>query len=338
MPHLLVEELEPRQLLNGTGFGYEPPSIHPLPDHSDSGGWAERAPVVDPGSPDRLTVEDGPGGGVTQVRPSRDISFADFAAARPETLVPASPTARYVYVVEPEEVEVFIIEPAVGQPAPRPVAAGPALGRPAVIEGPVVAAAAPAAAYQPPPSDPATAGTGSGVAGAAASLTPAARSSLQIVQQSTSAGLPASHTEGPVLAIGSTVTGTLVRGDGHLAGSETGKVVVAVGPLHVAPTPGGADPAEDRPAEAPLVLPAMRLPGVLAVLPAPDLAALERGMQRFLEQLGRIGAPLGLAADEMGPGLWIAAAAAAAVACEMARRQWRRPVEVPPMPGGPRTP
>jgi hypothetical protein len=61
----------------------------------------------------------------------------------------------------------------------------------------------------------------------------------------------------------------------------------------------------------------------LAMIPHMDLSALEAGMQRFLEQVDGLAERL---AGETGSGLypWIAAAAAAAIACEIARRQLRR--------------
>jgi hypothetical protein len=63
---------------------------------------------------------------------------------------------------------------------------------------------------------------------------------------------------------------------------------------------------------------------LLTALPAFDISALEHGMQRFLDQLDGIGQPLG---DSSGLGWypWLAAIAAAAIACEIGRRHLRPP-------------
>jgi hypothetical protein len=60
---------------------------------------------------------------------------------------------------------------------------------------------------------------------------------------------------------------------------------------------------------------------VLSVLPPVDLSALERGMQQFLEQLGGMGQELADSRDGSGLYLWVVAAATAAAAYEIARRQ-----------------
>jgi hypothetical protein len=83
------------------------------------------------------------------------------------------------------------------------------------------------------------------------------------------------------------------------------------------------------PAEEPWVLPSPQTSDVLTALRPFDWSALELGMQQFLGQLEGLGQ--GLATDRDGTSLspWIAAVAAAATACEIARRQLRRPVGVP---------
>jgi hypothetical protein len=69
--------------------------------------------------------------------------------------------------------------------------------------------------------------------------------------------------------------------------------------------------------------------GVLASLLSFDPAVLERGMQQFLERLERLAPTLGGEQEQRGLAPWVVAAAAAAVACELARRQLRRPAEAP---------
>jgi hypothetical protein len=104
------------------------------------------------------------------------------------------------------------------------------------------------------------------------------------------------------------------------------------------PEPAPLPPPEVAPPAAPdgqqagggPALPWPQAPGVLAVLPPLDLAALERGLQRFLEQLGPTGPRR--PGDRDGPALWpwVVAGTAAATACEIARRQLRRPAGGPP--------
>jgi hypothetical protein len=80
--------------------------------------------------------------------------------------------------------------------------------------------------------------------------------------------------------------------------------------------------------EAPL--PSPQVSGALTLLPALDLSALELGMQQFLEQLENLGPRLVRDGDAtLPPWPWIVALTAAATACEIARRELRRPTSVP---------
>jgi hypothetical protein len=80
-----------------------------------------------------------------------------------------------------------------------------------------------------------------------------------------------------------------------------------------------------------LGFPLPSVPGVLTVLPAFDLPALEHGMKHFLGQLERMGQGLGASADGTGLQVWMIAGVAAATACEFARRQLRTSARVPDM-------
>jgi hypothetical protein len=80
------------------------------------------------------------------------------------------------------------------------------------------------------------------------------------------------------------------------------------------------------------------LVGELAPLPCPDLSRLETGLLQFLAKLRR--APRNVAGGRAGPAFWVwaLAALAAAVACEIARREQRRAAgaracDVPRLPG-----
>src|SRR5207245_1151146 len=77
------------------------------------------------------------------------------------------------------------------------------------------------------------------------------------------------------------------------------------------------------------VLPSPRVSAALAVLPPFDLSGLEMGMQEFVKNLERL-APY-LTGDREGTEMWpwIVAVAAAAAACEIARRELSRPPDLP---------
>jgi hypothetical protein len=99
------------------------------------------------------------------------------------------------------------------------------------------------------------------------------------------------------------------------------------------PFPERAPPLDENPVDIPGrvdekgATPFPQVFDLLTVLPRVDLSTLERGMQQFLAQVDDLGQQLG---DSSGPGLypWIASAAAAAVACEIARRQLKQPAGV----------
>jgi hypothetical protein len=80
---------------------------------------------------------------------------------------------------------------------------------------------------------------------------------------------------------------------------------------------GDGESADAKAAEPPLVVPAL-----LSALPTVDLAALGRGLEQFMGRLERAGEQL--VGDGEGLRPWLVAAAAAAAACEIARRQMQR--------------
>jgi hypothetical protein len=81
------------------------------------------------------------------------------------------------------------------------------------------------------------------------------------------------------------------------------------------------------------VLPSPHMSDALAVLPPFNLSALELGMQKFLEGLDPLGPRLAGDGDGTRWWPWIVAGAAAATACEIARRELRRPAAVPSVEG-----
>jgi hypothetical protein len=74
-------------------------------------------------------------------------------------------------------------------------------------------------------------------------------------------------------------------------------------------------------------------PGVLPFLPPVPLAAVERALRQFLDQLEQVRQSLDGDRGESGLWPWIVAGAAAGAACEIARRQLRQPAGVPALPG-----
>ena len=91
--------------------------------------------------------------------------------------------------------------------------------------------------------------------------------------------------------------------------------------------PAAARNGERTPDET--VLPTQERFGALVVLPPVPLSAVEAGLRQFLEQLERAGERLAAERDDGGLWPWVVAGAAAATACEIARRQLRQPACVP---------
>jgi hypothetical protein len=96
------------------------------------------------------------------------------------------------------------------------------------------------------------------------------------------------------------------------------------------PAGGGAQAAVPESAEPPLApeeTPAAA--PVLAPLATIDMASLGRGLGQFLHQIEKVGEELVGDGDGLRP--WLIAGAAAATACEIARRQLRRAAEFAPI-------
>jgi hypothetical protein len=72
-----------------------------------------------------------------------------------------------------------------------------------------------------------------------------------------------------------------------------------------------------------LMLPYAQASDVLSVLPPLDASALELGMRQFLDEVDGLGQCLAAVRDGTSVYPWVAAVAAAATACEIARRQLR---------------
>jgi len=288
MSQLLVEELEPRQLLSGAGFSARPSPAPPAAGPS-SVRVAERPALVDFGG----HAGPGEGGGM---RPSRTIA---------PHFIERGPSGPGVH----------------GEAHPCPGAArrGPQDSGD-TWDGADVSSAGPDAGVGLTGSGESAGGRGASTA-AAVSAVPAGGlnlplpSLLEILMAGVRIGLP-----GPPA--------------GRSAGAEWREPEVLAGVA--GPSPRGPEPASPRSAVTPtepardeaeveeaLVLPPPHASGALPLLPLLDLPSLEHGLRQLLGQLERVGERLAPPRDGTGLCLWIVAGTAAAVACEIARRQLR---------------
>jgi hypothetical protein len=363
MPNLQVEELEPRQLLNGTGFSPRPPPAQPVAAGAFAGRVDERAPSVDLGGGHAGPVRHGgPGEGGAEVGAPQVIvssytggraweatgphatAYADherwsprgtsgFIDSRSESTPFAGATngaGREGAVTRTDTTGSGITRVGAGLPSGGPDAAGGA-------------ETARTTSGSTPPTMPEVVDSGSGADVASAEPvagTPAGRPNLQ----------PPPALDSLVAAVGFLVdvqglaaarppVGAVREGEGLSYGPD---------PLlrrYQPPSPGAAAaptagvPDGGRAEEGP-VLPPPQVSGVLTALPPFNLSALELGLQRFLEQLEGMGQRLTGPGEGTGLRLWLVAGGAAAAACEIARRQLRQPDGklAPALPGSPLDP
>jgi hypothetical protein len=107
-------------------------------------------------------------------------------------------------------------------------------------------------------------------------------------------------------------------------GAPTEGEPVPPSPEDLAPARPGTSRDGERAEEIAALLSPL-VSGALTALPPLDLAAVRRSMQQFLEGLEGMGRDLAGDEDGAGLSLWIVAGVATAAACEIARRQLRRP-------------
>lgn len=296
MRNLRVEALEPRQLLNGAGF-CPPPALYAPPAGAAEERVIERVPTVDYGidcaapSGRGMTGETGPG-----TDPPRDVNFDAFSGrsappSGPHEAAPGTVPETRVESRGPGALGIGVAPPALGpQTAAVPES-------PRIVAGVAVSAAGPA-----------DGGRGVAAASRVAALGGAAQQpSVQSFPSPVAVGgVPGSHTEVRAPAAGRVPVRDLPEASG--AGG--------------AAFPLAAGQEMEQYAEGSLP-PSPLVSGVLSALPPFGLSALELGMQQFLERLGRLGPPGDGHPNGTGLSLWIAASAAAAAACEIARRQVR---------------
>jgi hypothetical protein len=363
MANLQVEELEPRQLLNGTGLSPRPPPAQPAAAGAFAGRVVERAPSVDLGGGHAGPVSQGrPGEGGAEVGAPRDIvsrytgaraweapglhasAYADqerwsargtsgFIDARSESTTFAGATngpGREGAVTRADTTGSGISRVGAGLPSAGPAAAGGAETVKTTTDS-------------TSPTAPNAVDSGSGADEASAEAvagTPAGRPNFQPPPALDSLVAAVSFLgDGQGLAAARPPVGAVHEGEGLVYGPDPllrryqpPSPGAAAAPTAVAPDGGRAE-------EGP-VLPPPQVPGVLTALPPFNLSALELGLQQFLEQLEGMGQRLTGHGEGTGLRLWLVAGGAAAAACEIARRHLRQPdgKPAPAVPGSPLDP
>jgi hypothetical protein len=344
-PH--VEELEPRQLLTGSGFASQ------LPPPQPSTAGPAPAPVAGPVSP--TASPSGGGATAAQSAPDRAAPCGAPTSAAPSGSEGDRSQAR-------------------GTPAAAHQGTGAAREEPVVVVGQVTTDSpssppadptdtttrTPASAGRPTP-DPSGGnhGASTGVAGVGPALRAESlfqSASLRPDNLASAAGVrPDGPRHSPGAPAGWATLAHGPRGDGQ--GLGTARILAGPAPEGEAPSPPPAASAPAQLAPSPSEPPqgeqhdlsrvdageglraeegAPPLPelGVLPILPPGPIAALEAGLKGFLEQLERAGQRLAADREEGGLWSWVVAGTAAAAACEIARRQLRRPDGVPALADG----
>jgi hypothetical protein len=319
MRRLQVEELEPRQLLSGAGFSHQPsPAPHHAADAVDGGGH----PSAVGGDHGGRTGPDGSGMGRRETGPSQRPTAPCLEGRAPTAPgAPAPETSSGVRrdsLSAAAQVDLFFQTVA-----------------PAVV-GPTAAAATPGAspaAERAPGAGPSPPGPESAGGG------PAAEGTTEAAPES-----PAVPTPRPGPTLGNLfvaaslllelrgVTVALLPTGGEPAAERLLTAPLPSSPGGPTPLSGGrAAPAGrgedvDRGAPQP---PIPQAPGLLASPRPRNLPALDAALRQFLDGLERM--RQGLAGEPEGSGLWLwlVAGTAAATACEIARRQMRRPPDPP---------
>jgi hypothetical protein len=313
-----VEELEPRQVLNGAKPFPQPPPPQPFPEADRLALVLQRAPILgfggDHSGPDRPEWLREGGREVASARMMMALAFEQFSGQR-------AGIANDIFV-----------EAAFAKAAARVLRLG-LLEMAGTNRGAAIPAESDSgsAAEVPGPPTPARPENQASIPGVRLDGQPP-NGAATLTSLTTSASLPGLPGAGQ---------GLVLPRSGVWAGRE-GEAVSWVsdaslpdGPRDTGPSVGGRaarPPAVARGAagtEEGAALPSPPGFGALDFLPPVPLAAVEAGMRRFLEQLEQVGQGLAGDQDEGGLGAWIAAGAAAAAACEIARRQLRRTAEVP---------
>ena len=329
MNTLRVEELEPRHLLSGACSSPPPSPAQPLAAGTYISPSAERSPFVDFGDGHAGPVgRDRLGARSPEVGPSQGIVLHDLEYSRSEavglhvtiswTAITGKPQAR---------------ETSSTRPNPDPPSASPD-----TANGSESAKAEPAAVAPPPELANNGHGTSAPTPATVTATTAAPPNPQSRFLFLSLADAQGGRAEAPGFFPTQASARALREGDGVVAGP--GPSLGYSQPLPPRVATSAATSQDEEPAGEGLKLPPPTVPGVLASLPPLDLSALDHGLRQFLEQLDWVGQKLTRRRDGTGLDPWFVAAAAAAAACEIARRQFRRHADVAaeeanPIPGSP---
>ncbi len=315
MCNLQMEELEPRQLLDGTGFSPQPPLWQPSAAVAYAAFMvAERSPFVDYGGHARPLGWSWSGEGGVEVGPYRSYAHLGFDGRGPDVLGPHVADHQSPGAARPKtwaSSAIWVDADHAGPPGPNPA------GGSAAARGNT--GGIPPALLVPANSNRAANGASAEAFFAVALEQPNPQLHPLLQNPLGARGLPIemqglSAVRSPVEA---------VRGEQGYSGSA-GNLREESWKRHNRSGMSGDSPAVEE-----LVLPSPKVSDVLAVLPPFELSGLELGMQHFLEQLERLGTRLAMDGDRTGLWPWIVAVASAASACEIARREVRRRPGVP---------
>jgi hypothetical protein len=297
MNALRLEELESRDLLNAY---MAPPPRASVGSHTSLTYGVERSPLsTDGGTPDRADR-----GGPMTTSPD-------------EMSQPRINDGGPVVIVEVVEIVVIDVRPQM-TPNPNP---GPNGDR-AIYSDPGTVAVDPTP--RPVEHTPTVTQESPTDASTARVVTPAATRTVT----PTTTPFVLTPQANPAAATGGPVAAQLPLATGRTADGMAMAVPAPAAPLNT--STGGAMPVAET-AEPPLAQPeSPQAAPVLAPLATIDVAALGRGLGNFLHEIEKVGEELVGDGDGLRP--WLVAGAAAATACEIARRQLKRAVEYAPIP------
>jgi hypothetical protein len=312
MNALRVEELESRDLLNGAPFA---PPIHMPMLHS-----IEQSPsgIVQPTAFQEFDGERPAGGFQTELSENGPVT-TEFASVRhlSSQYIELNQTQPVITVVVVEWVVIGARTPEreSSTPASAPNPTGTVTITAGNPKSPMPEASVPVATQY---------GDAPSVRATPAAVVPSVQrvnlqSAFQIVPSTINPafatdGQNSGTSQGPVRA-------SFRPGDGvPLANPALNAVVASSGAGVATPTAEEAALTQSN-KEAPPIG-----PGVLATLATGDLSALGRELEQFLARIERAGEELIVEGDGLRP--WLIAGAAAATACEIARRQLKRAAEL----------
>jgi hypothetical protein len=328
MRNLQVEELEQRQLLNGSSFSIQLPPIHFWAASASPAQLGDRAPFVDLGSRSDLYRQDNPGRDAGEF--SSTPAYPSLEEGRSSWIAccgggqenDSEPVLQFSGVARQETRVVVVVMIRVGVDYQTIGSDAAVAHEAAIVPEYTRSITLPLSVARPEPIN--TTRAGNLALAEAVSAAPAERPILQAPSHLANAFAA------PVLRV--EVPGPAAAG--FAAGPVRGGEIIVYQPdwsvSYSPPAARGFVASLPPPASGPgqveelLVLPSPQVAGVLPVFAPLDPLALELGMQHFLDQLADVGRRLAGDGEAAGLGLWIVAGAASATACALAYYQLRR--------------